>query len=221
MSSLLPINSTQLERAAVLAGARISDLAVITREIWNAESCPAELLPWLAWAWSVDAWQNDWSERQKRDTIKQAIAVQRVKGTIGAVRQALAALGVPARVQEWFNQSPAGAPYTFRLLLEIDQQPLPQSGISKILEVVEITKNLRSHLETVLQSVTSRTAINTAVAASLGNDLNITYDAPRYSNGSPALDLLTDAAEYGMTSTVAAIDSLNTLLHSRLTSSYW
>jgi len=109
MSSLLPINSTQLERAVVFAGARVSDLSVITREIWNPESCPSDLLPWLAWAWSVDAWQNDWSERQKRDTIKQAIAVQRVKGTIGAVRQALAALGVPARVQEWFNQSPAGA----------------------------------------------------------------------------------------------------------------
>lgn len=221
MSKLLPANATQLERAVAQAGAHISELPVIIRELWHPEGCPANLLPWLAWAWSVDAWQDDWSERQKRDTITQALAVQRIKGTIGAVTSALTALGVPARVQEWFNQTPQGAPYTFRLLLDVDQQALTQSGIYKILEVVERTKNLRSHLETVLQTVTTRSAPSVAVVANLASDLAVAYGAPRYADGGPALDLLTDAALHGEASTVTGIDRLHGLLHTTLTPSYW
>lgn len=221
MSNLLPANSTELERAAAAAGAAAADLPVILRSLWHPEACPAKLLPWLAWAWSVDAWQDNWSERQKRDTIKQALEVQSIKGTIGAVRRALGALGLPARVQEWFNQTPAGAPYTFRLLLDADQTPLTQADLVKILEVVERTKNLRSHLEVALLTITSVAAPSVAVVAGLGLDLGVSYSAPAYADGTPALDLLTDAAEYGEASTVAALDALHTLLHSTLTPSYW
>lgn len=221
MSSLLPSNASQLERAAAAAGAHISDLPVLIRELWHPEGCPLKLLPWLAWAWSVDAWQDDWSERQKRDTITQALAVQRIKGTIGAVTAALTALGVPARVQEWFNQTPPAAPYTFRLLLDVDQQPLTQANLVQILEVVERTKNLRSHLETALLSVTSRAAPSVAVVAGLGHDLAVRYSAPTYTDGSPALDLLTDAAFHGEPATVAAIDRLHSQLHTTMPMNYW
>lgn len=221
MFKLLPANATQLERAVAQAGAHISELPVIIRELWHPEGCPANLLPWLAWAWSVDAWQDDWSERQKRDTITQALAVQRAKGTIGAVTSALTALGVPARVQEWFSQNPAGAPYTFRLLLDVDQQPLTQAGLVKILEVVERTKNLRSHLEAALLSVTSRAAPSVAVVAGLGHDLAVRYSAPTYADGTPALDLLTDAAFHGEPSTVAAIERLHARLHTVMPKAYW
>lgn len=180
MSSLLPLNATALERAADQTGASATELPVMLRTLWNPETCPLNMLPWLAWAWSVDAWAEGWSERQKRDTVKQALPVQRVKGTIGAVRSALDALGIPVRVQEWFNQTPRGEPYTFRLLLDFDQQPLSQSGILKVLEVVDGTKNLRSHLEAVLQTITSRTSPNVAVVAAVGSDITLsTYQAPR------------------------------------------
>ena len=138
---------------------------------------------------------------------------------VGAVT--LGALGLPARVQEWFNQTPAGAPYTFRLLLDVDQTPLTQADLVKILEVVERTKNLRSHLEVALLTITSVAAPSVAVVAGLGLDLGVSYSAPAYADGTPALDLLTDAAEYGEASTVAALDALHTLLHSTLTPSYW
>lgn len=161
-------------------GATATELPVMLRALWNPETCPLNMLPWLAWAWSVDAWSDSWSERQKRDTVKQALPVQRVKGTIGAVRSALEALGIPARVQEWFNQTPQGMPYTFRLLLDFDQQPVSQSGILKVLEVVEANKNVRSHLEAVLQTITTRADLHVAVVASLGSDLTLsTYEVPR------------------------------------------
>lgn len=222
MSDLLPPNSTALERALAAVGASATDLAVPIRELWDPDTCPLELLPWLAWAWSVDEWDDAWSEQQKRDTVRQALPVQRVKGTIGAVRRAVEALGVVVRVQEWFNQSPAGAPYTYRLLVEVDQEPLTQAGQASLLRIVENAKNLRSHLETVLLTVNSRTTLSAAVVTGIGVDLGVTYGAPRYADGTPALDLLTDAAEYGEASTVDALDRLHTLLHSTLTSpTYW
>ncbi|SFC75904.1 phage tail protein, P2 protein I family [Pseudomonas citronellolis] len=180
MSNLLPSNSTALERAAAQVGVQATDLPVILRSLWNPETCPLNLLPWLAWAWSVDDWSDAWSERQKRDTVKQALAVQRIKGTIGAVRRALGALGLPVRVQEWFNQTPAGQPYTFRLLLDVDQGALTKADLVKVLEVVANTKNLRSQLETVLLTVTSQAELTVATVTTLGSDLSVSgYQKPR------------------------------------------
>ncbi|KSW24442.1 phage tail protein I [Pseudomonas citronellolis] len=180
MTSLLPINATALERAAEAFGVRATDIPVLVRALWNPETCPLNLLPWLAWAWSVDSWSDDWSESQKRDTVKQALAVQRIKGTVGAVRRALGALGLPVRVQEWFNQTPTGQPYTFRLLLDVDQGALTKVDLAKVLEVVANTKNLRSQLETVLLTVTSQAELSVAVVTTLGSDLSVSnYQPPR------------------------------------------
>lgn len=180
MTSLLPINATALERAAEAFGVRATDIPVLVRALWNPETCPLNLLPWLAWAWSVDSWSDDWSESQKRDTVKQALAVQRIKGTVGAVRRALGALGLPVRVQEWFNQTPTGQPYTFRLLLDVDQGALTKVDLVKVLEVVANTKNLRSQLETVLLTVTSQAELSVAVVTTLGSDLSVSnYQPPR------------------------------------------
>lgn len=180
MSSLLPLNSTKLERALEEIGAQAMDLPVLLRSLWNPETCPLNLLPWLAWAWSVDDWSDSWTERQKRDTVKAALSVQRIKGTLGAVKRALNALGVPARIQEWFNQTPAAAPYTFRLLLDVEQTPMTKADLARVLAVVENTKNLRSHLETVLITITSQARPHAAVVACLGSELVVSgYQPPR------------------------------------------
>ncbi|WPP47707.1 phage tail protein I [Pseudomonas sp. AN-1] len=221
MSDLLPPNATHIERIAAQVGAKATDLPVILRTLWDPEECPLELLPWLAWAWSADEWSTEWTERQMRDSVKASIDVQAIKGTIGAVRTAVGALGYPVRVQEWHAQTPPGDPYTFRLLLDVDQELLTQASLQRILAVVGATKNLRSHLETALLTVTSVAAPSVAVVTGIGLDLGLTYSAPAYADGRPALDLLTDAAEHGEASTVDAIDDLHRLLHSTMTPSYW
>lgn len=171
MSDLLPPNSTQLERISAQVGVPATELPVILRSLWDPETCPLELLPWLAWAWSADEWAEGWTERQKRDVVKQAVQVQSIKGTIGAVRASLGALGFPVRVQEWFAQTPAGAPYTFRLLLDVDQSALTQASLQKILKVVGSTKNLRSHLETALLTVRSKSQVTVATVTHIGHDI--------------------------------------------------
>lgn len=171
--SLLPHNATENERTLEAAAARVSDVPVPVRDVWRPDSCPAPLLPWLASQDSVDQWDTNWTEGQKRQTIRDSVFVHRHKGTIGAVRRALAALGFGVRVQEWFNQIPAGVPYTYRLLLEADQVGIDQAALAKIYEVIDGTKNLRSHLDVVVPSVTSQAGPTVAAAASLGTEITV------------------------------------------------
>lgn len=61
--------------------------------LWDPMNCPAGILPWLAWALSVDDWDADWPEGTKRNAIAASIAIHRRKGTPRAVKDALAAAG--------------------------------------------------------------------------------------------------------------------------------
>lgn len=173
MSDLLPNNSTKLERALAESGAVISGLPVDIKDIWNPNKCPANLLPWLAWALSVDEWDPAWSEERRRATIRSSVSVHKYKGTIGAVREALKALISNARVQEWFNQLPEGNPYTFRVLLDVSQDGVSQPAMNSIAAVIERTKNLRSHLDRVELYVRSGAPLFLAVVGSVGSDIVI------------------------------------------------
>lgn len=175
MSDYLPANATAAEKAMAEAIARISDIPIMTKAVWNADTCPSAVLPWLAWAFSVDTWDTSWSDDQKRGAIKSSLHVHRHKGTIGAVRDALAGLGIGAEVQEWFNQTPAGDPYTFRLVLESSQTPVTQAGIAVALSVVNSAKNLRSHLDDVTIVANSYTGPVVASAVGIGNEITVEF----------------------------------------------
>jgi phage tail P2-like protein len=97
--------TTKLARAvftAELARLAAIDPTVIAR-IWNPWSCPAALLPWLAQGVSVDVWSDAWPEATKRAVIAASPDVHRKKGTIGAVRKALAAFALDATIVEWWQ----------------------------------------------------------------------------------------------------------------------
>ena len=112
--NLLPPNSTALERAlATVTNKRFDQLPVPIRSLWNADSCPVDLLGWLAWAVSVDVWRDEWSEAQKREAIRSSFFVHTHKGTIGAVRRALDALAIGIEIREWFQTGDAAG--TFRI----------------------------------------------------------------------------------------------------------
>lgn len=106
-NSLLPRNSTQLERDLELLIARSSDLPLAIKTLWDPWECPTSLLPWLAWANSVDDWQESWPETVKRRVIADAFDVHRYKGTPYAVQKALDSLGVKTSIYEWWE--PAGS----------------------------------------------------------------------------------------------------------------
>jgi phage tail P2-like protein len=145
--SLLPRNATAGEVAIEGATARIGDVPIPLRTLWNPDTCPAAFLPWLAWALSIDAWQPYWPESIKRARIRAAIEVQRRKGTIGAVRTIVEAFGGSCEIREWWQMDPPGIPHTFELFLSLSGEGGAPSAafVDDVIGEVTRTKPLRSH----------------------------------------------------------------------------
>lgn len=143
--SLLPPNAQPAERALEEASATLlSDIDNPIRAVKFADTCPAALLPWLAWEFSVDTWNSDWTEQEKRNAIKRAAYIHRHRGTPAAVAMSLSDSPFASRVEEWFEQEPPGEPYTFTLHVEQDGRPIAQTDIQDLKNAVLRAKNLRS-----------------------------------------------------------------------------
>lgn len=180
---LLPPSASPEELAMEQATARVGAVPVPVREVWDADTCPVGILPWLAWAYSLDEWDAAWTETQQRTAIKRSVELHRYKGTIGAVRDALAALGYGVQVQEWFNESPPGPEYTYRLLLEADQVGIDQEALQKIFQVVDSYKNLRSHMTEAVPGVVTDSEVFTGGVLLIGTDMDVDFQYSLVANG--------------------------------------
>ena len=94
----------------------------------------------------IKPWINEdifksWTDAQKRQSIREVVTFHRLRGTVGAVRRAIAPYGASA--VEWFNDSPKAMPYTFNLSL--DQGAASDATYSAIMTAIRRTKNARSH----------------------------------------------------------------------------
>ena len=90
--SLLPPSATALERAITEAAAPLGALPV--PRLWDPWACPAAALPALAWALSVDEWDDAWPEEVKRQVCAAALPMHARKGTVDSVRQVLRSVGL-------------------------------------------------------------------------------------------------------------------------------
>jgi phage tail P2-like protein len=146
--SLLPPNTTPLERAMEGADARVLSMRMGHADIKNPSRCPAPLLPWLAWELSLDTWDSAWPEHIKRQRIASAINIQRHKGTAGSVRDVIESFGGTVVIREWWEQEPRGNPHTFELLLILSGRPgIDPSAkyVEDVIAEVNRTKPVRSH----------------------------------------------------------------------------
>lgn len=111
MKSLLPPNASRVERLIEEVFAeRLELIGDAIADSGDPATCPANLLPWLAWARSVDVWRPTWSERTKRAVIAASLIVHRQRGTVAAVKAALNAMDARVELLEWFKTG--GAPFT-------------------------------------------------------------------------------------------------------------
>lgn len=94
MTSLLPPNRTPLEAAvsATIAGSFPRPAGAIAA-VFDADSCPLDLLPFLAWELSVDLWDDDWSESTKRKACRDAYRLHALKTTLAGIREHVALTG--------------------------------------------------------------------------------------------------------------------------------
>ncbi len=144
--TLLPPNATQSEIALDESIARISDIDVPIISVWDPQTCPEALLPWLAWALSVDVWNPDWPVSVKRNVIAASFEVHLKKGTPNALLKALQSLDLDGvSITEWFEQ--AGTPGTFSVDVELSTRGLDENASLEIDATIENAKNARSHLD--------------------------------------------------------------------------
>jgi phage tail P2-like protein len=143
MADLLPESATDQERAISESTARLGDVATPQRSLWDPATCPAELLPWLAWALSVDLWDESWPEARQRAVIAAAVEVHRHKGTPVAVETMCGALGFAVEVSEWPDYG--GDPYKFRVVARSRFRDAAESDL--LFQAVSVSKNTRSWLD--------------------------------------------------------------------------
>lgn len=154
-----PVHVTSLQPPNAPPGDRAIEAAVAVRvprgldmlALWNPATCPADLLPWLAWGLSIDIWDAEWSEQTKREMISDAIARQRRKGSVAAVREVLEAFDVGLTLHEWFDQGLP--PFTFEVRLPVEDGLTGAAAfIEKVADQVTRVKPARAHF-TVAQSI--------------------------------------------------------------------
>ncbi|MGK8939202.1 phage tail protein I [Stutzerimonas stutzeri] len=144
--SLLPPNASELERLAADALAQIQRVPVPLRQLWNPDTCPVELLPYLAWAFSVDRWSSAWPERAKRAAIKAAYFIHAHKGTIGALRRVVEPLGYLLEVREWWQLEPFGTPGTFSLVVGVRDTGITDETYQELERLIDDAKPVSRHL---------------------------------------------------------------------------
>ena len=145
MTSLLPPNSTDLERKLAEAGKDAFDLPSI-RIIKDIDQVPSQFLPFIAWQKSVDYWDENWQEELKRKVIKESRALHRLKGTPAAIKKALEPFGYEVTLIEWFNAEPNLVPGTFNLELNVIGKSLNVETYSEINRLVSESKAASRHL---------------------------------------------------------------------------
>lgn len=129
--------------------------------------CPAKFLPYLAWAFSVDRWEETWSETAKRQAVSDAFWIRQRKGTVATVRRVIEDMGYSMTIAEWWEVAdPAG---TFRLEVDLNDIGITESMIKELERIIECTKPVSRHVS----------QLN--VSASLKGD--ISTGTPRYIAG--------------------------------------
>lgn len=175
---LLPSNASELERLAAEAFAQIERVPVPLRELWNPDTCPVELLPILAWSFSVDRWSHSWPERAKREAIKSAYFIHAHKGTIGALRRVVEPLGYLIEVREWWQESPPGTPGTFRLLIGLDDTSITEETYNELEFLLDDAKPVSRHLSGMGISLSVYGRENIGIVLTEGDELDI-YPPPQ------------------------------------------
>ena len=143
-STLLPPSSTAWMRSTEAATARLSGITVAIRTLWTPTTCPVDLLPYLAWALSVDRWDKDWPAERKIAVIQRSYWLHRRKGTRAAVRRVIEDMGFSATFAEWFDVG--DQPGTFRLEVDVNEAGLTLKTLDELNRLIGDAKPVSRHL---------------------------------------------------------------------------
>lgn len=159
LSDLLPDSISKDEGVSAAAEAidpqlkAIADKADLPSIYASIDNLPSLVLDHLAVQYDVTVWRDSWPISLKRSVLKTAISDKRKKGTVSAVKAALASISSAAEIVEWWQTNPKGTPHTFSIFAT-------QSKIEGVVDaemqedlfaLIDDAKPLRSHYSFVLQ----------------------------------------------------------------------
>lgn len=143
-NDLLPPSASRMERVAARVCASLGEVPVPLRQLWNPWTCRADLLPYLAWAFSVDRWDEAWPINTKRKAVADAFYLHKYKGTTGAMRRVVEPFGFFIRVNEWWNIDTA--PGTFTLDIGVEDQGISEDTYLELERLISDAKPCSRHM---------------------------------------------------------------------------
>lgn len=175
--SLLPPNTSELERA-VEQSMNIYMLPVVVAN--NPLTALCSFLPFLAQSFSVDVWDEQFSEQEKRDAIINSIEIHKYKGTVFAVKKALSTIFGQSDILEFTGDRV----FEFDAVLQLKTDINSIYGKEKYelaRKLVNSAKNARSRfINFQIEIPEAQANINEHTGATLG--LNISTQLDLYSN---------------------------------------
>ena len=157
--TLLPPNRTKLEMdlEAILASKYERTDASIIKSLFDPLLCPETLLPWLAWAYSIDVWNDSWNTDMKRQIVANAFKVHQIKGTLAGIEESLKLLGLEdASVVEWFNADDyyLGGRGTAEISFGADYWLQTSANFKDVLQTIKSNKRLSIHTSLLINEKT-------------------------------------------------------------------
>lgn len=143
-NSMLPPSASTFIRNTERVTERINNIPIDLRTLWDPDTCPVELLPYLAWSLSVDRWDRDWPEQIKRQAIRDSWMIHRHKGTISALRRAVEPLGYIINITEWWETN--DPPGTFRLDIGVLDNGMGEALYFELERLIADAKPASRHL---------------------------------------------------------------------------
>lgn len=143
-NSLLPPSASAFMRHSETPAQRLTGIPVDLNRLWNPDTCPVALLPYLAWALSVDRWDRNWAESTKRQVVKAAWQVHRRKGTIAALRTVVEPFGYLIHVTEWWQNG--GERGTFQLDIGVSEAGISDETYQELERLIADAKPCSRHM---------------------------------------------------------------------------
>lgn len=167
--TLLPPTATKLEKN--LSQAMACEPPIPLRSLWDPQSCPNELLPYLAWQYSVDRWDEKWSEQIKRKVIAEAFEIHKLKGTKEAIRRAIEPFGYLIKTTEWWqnNQTPG----TFALEIGVLDTGITEESYNELSRIIDDVKPVSRQLSNLAIQLVSKGSLPIGASSYDGNTLEI------------------------------------------------
>jgi len=135
-----------------------------------------KFLPYLAWAFSVDSWDEKWTATEKRKAVNDAFYIHRRKGTVAAIRRVIENLGYTMSIAEWWQVAdPVG---TFRLKIDLMDVGITEEMVSELERLIGDARPASRHIAQL--TLSARTAGELYHSAALCDGSIITVYPPDY-----------------------------------------